>query len=94
MPSSTPLDPAEVTAALTELPGWSLVEGKLHKDYKFRNFGEAFGFMVRMALRSEQLDHHPEWSNVYNRVSVDLVTHSAEGITAKDIQWARTAEGL
>jgi 4a-hydroxytetrahydrobiopterin dehydratase len=82
------LSTTEVEAAIAKVGGWSLAEGKLHRDFKFGNFVEAFGFMCRAALVCEKMDHHPEWSNVYNKVKVDLVTHSAGGITELDIRLA------
>jgi len=75
--------------ALAELPGWAVVEGKLHKEYKFPDFIHAFGFMTTAALGIEKMNHHPEWFNVYNRVTVDLTTHDAQGITAKDAELAK-----
>jgi 4a-hydroxytetrahydrobiopterin dehydratase len=80
---------SELKEALDSLPGWSVVDGKLHKEFKFADFAHAFGFMTVAALGIEKLDHHPEWSNVYNRVTVDLTTHSAQGITSKDAELAK-----
>jgi 4a-hydroxytetrahydrobiopterin dehydratase len=68
------LDADAVEAGLAKLAGWALVDGKLHREFKFGNFVEAFGFMCRAALVCEKMDHHPEWSNVYNKVRVSLVT--------------------
>jgi len=79
----------ELKQALDSLPGWSVVDGKLHKEYKFASFAHAFGFMTTAALGIEKMDHHPEWFNVYNRVTVDLTTHSAQGITSKDVDLAK-----
>ncbi|HYL35825.1 MAG TPA: 4a-hydroxytetrahydrobiopterin dehydratase [Bryobacteraceae bacterium] len=79
----------ELKAALSELSGWSVVEGKLHKDYKFADFIHAFGFMSTAALAIEKMGHHPEWFNVYNRVTVDLTTHDAQGITSQDVDLAK-----
>ena len=79
----------ELKQALDSLPGWSVVDGKLHKEYKFPDFAHAFGFMTTAALGIEKMDHHPEWFNVYNRVTVDLATHSAQGITSKDVDLAK-----
>jgi 4a-hydroxytetrahydrobiopterin dehydratase len=78
-------------AALKELPGWSAGEGRdsIVRRYRFEDFNSAFGFMTRVALKAETLDHHPEWSNVYNRVEVVLTTHDADGVTALDVQLAR-----
>ena len=79
----------ELKAALSELSEWSVVGGKLHKDYKFADFIHAFGFMSTAALAIEKMGHHPEWFNVYNRVTVDLTTHDAQGITSKDVDLAK-----
>ncbi len=84
----------ELSAALAELPGWSLREGKLHRELRFANFSEAFGFMTRAALVAERMDHHPEWTNVWNRVEIDLVTHDSGGVTASDVALARELEKL
>lgn len=88
------LDDAAVSAALAELPGWSLRDGKLHRELRFEDFVAAFGFMSRVAIVAEKLDHHPEWSNFWNRVVVDLVTHDAGGITALDLELARRIDAL
>ena len=69
-------------------PDWDLVAGKLHRDIVLDNFAEAFAFMTEIAITAEKLDHHPEWSNVYNRVTIDLTTHDAGGITQLDLQLA------
>jgi 4a-hydroxytetrahydrobiopterin dehydratase len=90
--------PAKIgaAAALTELPLWSRVEGRdaIRRDYRFASFSAAFGWMTRVALAAEALDHHPEWFNVYNRVTVDLMTHDAQGITQKDVDLATLLEGI
>lgn len=88
------LGPREIEEALAELPGWSEREGRLHKSFRFRDFSEAFGFMTRVALTAETMNHHPEWSNVWNRVTVDLVTHDAGGLTNADVELARRIEAL
>lgn len=82
------LSDAEVETGLGGLSGWSLAEGKLHKEFHFADFVAAFGFMASAALMAEKLDHHPEWCNVYNRVVVDLSTHDAGGITSLDFDLA------
>ena len=77
--------------ALKSLPGWAAVEGgrdAIRKTFRFKDFNAAFGFMTRVALKADQLDHHPEWFNVYNRVEVTLATHDADGVTALDVQLA------
>ncbi len=78
-------------AALTRLSGWSKGEGArdaIHKSFKFKDFNAAFGFMTRVAMRADQLDHHPEWFDVYNRVDVTLATHDADGVTELDVTLA------
>ena len=80
----------QIRAELSGLQGWSVVNGKLHKDFVFDDFIEAFGFMCKAAMHIEKMNHHPEWFNVYNKISVDLVTHDAGGITQNDIALART----
>ncbi len=88
------LTDSEIEEILPELDGWSLENGKLKRDFKFPNFVEAFGFMTSAAIEAEKMDHHPEWSNVYNKVSVHLVTHSADGITSLDIELAKKMNAL
>lgn len=82
--------------ALAGLPGWSEVPGRdaIARSFRFRDFTEAFDFMARVAAEAERLDHHPEWSNVYNRVEITLSTHDAGGVTARDIELARLIDGL
>jgi 4a-hydroxytetrahydrobiopterin dehydratase len=82
----------ELGAALRELPGWEEREGKLHRELAFRDFAEAFAFMTRVALVAERLDHHPDWTNVWNRVSIALWSHDAGGITTRDVALARAIE--
>ena len=84
----------EVVAGLARLPDWELVADKLHRALDFRNFREAFGFMTRVALIAEKRDHHPEWSNVYARVVIDLQTHDAGGITQKDFDLSTAIDDL
>ena len=86
------LDDSEIRRALEDLPGWTFAAGKLHRELRFEGFAGAFGFMTTMALVSEAMNHHPEWSNVYDRVTIDLTTHDAGGVTAFDLAWARKAE--
>jgi 4a-hydroxytetrahydrobiopterin dehydratase len=88
------LSDAAIRDALAGLPGWTLAEGKLHREYRFPDFVAAFGFMTRAALVAEKLDHHPDWQNVYNRVVVDLWTHDAGGITERDLTLARRMDEL
>jgi 4a-hydroxytetrahydrobiopterin dehydratase len=84
----------EVAALLKGLPGWSIKGGKLHREYKFADFPHAFGMMATAAPAIEKMNHHPEWTNVYNRVTVDLTTHDAGGITQKDFDLAALLEGI
>jgi 4a-hydroxytetrahydrobiopterin dehydratase len=88
------LGDAEIPARLSALPGWSLEAGKLHKAFTFKDFVEAWSFMSAVALVAEALGHHPEWSNVWNRVTVDLSTHDASGLTALDFDLAARMEAL
>jgi 4a-hydroxytetrahydrobiopterin dehydratase len=82
--------------ALAKLEGWKQASGggAIHKSFKFADFNEAWGFMTRVALAAEKADHHPEWSNVYNKVEITLSTHDAGGVTAKDIKLAQFIDGL
>jgi 4a-hydroxytetrahydrobiopterin dehydratase len=88
------LTETEVQAALAGLPDWSVQNGKLHRAYKFPDFAHALGFMATAAPKIEKLDHHPEWANVYNRVTVHLVTHDSGGITKKDVELAGILEAI
>jgi 4a-hydroxytetrahydrobiopterin dehydratase len=77
-------------------PGWAYVPGRdaIYKSFKFKDFNEAFGFMTRVALIAEKMDHHPEWTNVYNKLDVTLTTHSAGGVTQKDLTLAKAMDAL
>jgi 4a-hydroxytetrahydrobiopterin dehydratase len=88
------LTDSQIAEGLGKLPGWKVEHGKLHREYKFADFPHAIGFMAIAAPSIEKNDHHPEWSNVYNRVTVDLTTHSAGGITQKDLDLAMLLEGI
>lgn len=94
MAAPTRLTETELAARLKALPGWSLTVGKLHKAFAFKDFAEAWGFMSAVALVAEAMGHHPEWSNVWNRVTVDLTTHDAGGISALDVDLAARMESL
>lgn len=95
MPSVTPLTGEEVGAALAGLPGWSVQSGKLHAEFHFSDFVEAFAFMTRVAFAAEASGHHPEWCNVYQHVVIDLVTHDAgNAISQKDVDLAHTIAKL
>lgn len=84
----------EIAAALASLPAWTIVDGKLHREFRFADFVEAFGFMTACALVAEQRNHHPEWSNVWNRVVVDLTTHDVGGLSDLDVALATTMDAL
>jgi 4a-hydroxytetrahydrobiopterin dehydratase len=88
------LSDGEITQALGRVPGWAVVNGKLHRELKFGTFVDAFGFMTRLAMIAERRDHHPEWQNVYDRVTIDLTTHEAQGITERDVALAEAANAL
>src|SRR5690606_24634446 len=92
MPKVEKLGDRERAEALAGLDGWSQDNGDrdaIHKLFRFKDFNAAFGFMARVALQAEKMDHHPEWSNVYNRVEVTLTTHDADGLTRLDVELAR-----
>jgi len=92
--AAVPLTPAEIDQLPQQLPGWSLVDGKLHRELVFADFNEAFGFMSRVALIAEAMGHHPEWRNVWNRVVVDLTTHDTGGLPNLDRQLAQRISAL
>ncbi len=88
------LSDAQIQANLEQVHGWTIEDGKLHKEFQFDTFVTAFGFMTQLALVAESLNHHPEWFNVYNRVTIDLTTHDAGGISELDFQWAKQADAI
>lgn len=88
------LTDTQIHEALAKLPGWTLTDGKLHREYEFSDFTHAFGFMAAAATRIEALNHHPEWVNVYGKVTVDLSTHDADGVTSYDTELADTLEEI
>ena len=88
------LGTGEIDEALASLDGWEVQGGKLHREFVFANFVEAFGFMARAALVAERSNHHPEWFNVYRTVRVDLTTHESGGITERDTALARAMNEL
>ncbi|MCU0886935.1 MAG: 4a-hydroxytetrahydrobiopterin dehydratase [Rubritepida sp.] len=90
------LDEAAREALPAELPEWRMVEGRdaIARGFRFRDFNAAWGFMSRVALLAEAQDHHPEWSNVYNRVEITLTTHDAGGLSARDVRLARAIDAL
>jgi 4a-hydroxytetrahydrobiopterin dehydratase len=84
----------EIKNELDDLSGWRMTGEKLHKDFVFADFNQAFGFMTRAAMEIEKMNHHPEWFNVYNKVSIDLTTHDAGGITQNDVNLAKFLNSL
>jgi len=88
------LSDADIDKELKSLAGWSIVNKKLHKEFQFENFNQAFGFMTRAAMEIEKMNHHPEWFNVYNRITVELTTHDAGGITKNDVNLAKILNSL
>ena len=92
--SNIKLSDAEISTLLEGLSDWTVENGKLHKEFQFDSFVGAFGFMARVALIAESMNHHPEWFNVYNRVTVDLATHDAGGISALDFELAKKIDAL
>ena len=88
------LSSEQISEELKNLQGWIVKDEKLHKDFEFDTFNEAFGFMTRAAMEIEKMNHHPEWFNVYNRLSVDLTTHDAGGITNNDVQLAKILNSI
>lgn len=92
----TRLTEAERAGLAAALPAWRLVEGRdaIARSYRFKDFSEAWGFMARVALLAEAQDHHPEWSNVWNRVEIVLSTHDAGGLSARDVRLAKAIDAL
>ena len=86
----------EREALLSELTDWTLANDRdaITRSFKFRSFNQAFGFMTRIAMQAEKLDHHPEWFNVYNRVEITLTTHDAGGLSLRDVKMARKIDAL
>ena len=88
------LNNGEIQMALAQLAGWELSNAKLHRELKFKDFNEAWGFMARVALIAEQMNHHPEWFNVWSTVKIDLSTHDVGGISDRDFELARRINAL
>ena len=88
------LSTEKISEELKNLPGWIIKEEKLHRDFEFEDFNHAFGFMTRAAMHIEKMNHHPEWFNVYNKITVDLMTHDVGGITQNDIELAKILNSL
>ena len=88
------LSEKEIAAELKKLPGWSVAGGNLHRVFEFADFKRAFGFMTQVALTAEAMNHHPDWSNSWNKVTIDLCTHSAGGLTKNDFELAGKIQQL
>ncbi len=88
------LSAEEVQEALENLSAWQLEEGKLSRTFTFGSFIEAFGFMTRVALHAEKMNHHPEWFNVYKEVKIDLISHDIGGLSERDVALAKKIDGL
>lgn len=88
------LSQIDIEEELKNLPGWSIVNEKLHKEFQFESFNQAFGFMTRSAMEIEKMNHHPEWFNVYNKITIELTTHDAGGITKNDVNLAKILNSL
>ncbi len=88
------LSEKEIQQEVRKLGGWKVVGGKVNKTFEFDDFVQAFGFMARVAMEAEKMNHHPEWFNVYNRVRIDLVTHDVGGISNYDIKLAKTIDRI
>ena len=87
-----PLGNEQILARIDEIPDWEVMDGKLHREVQFANFVEAFGFMTKVALIAEKRNHHPDWSNSWNRVTIDIVNHDAGGITDACFELAEAIE--
>jgi 4a-hydroxytetrahydrobiopterin dehydratase len=92
--AAEPLSASQIAALSEELPAWSQVNGKLRRELSFADFSAAFGFMARVALAAEQLGHHPEWSNVWNKVVIELTTHDTGGLSNLDVKLAHRIDAL
>jgi len=88
------LSQTDIDEELKNLLGWSVINEKLHKEFQFDSFNQAFGFMTRAAMEIEKMNHHPEWFNVYNRITIELTTHDAGGITKNDVNLAKILDSL
>lgn len=91
---ATPLTPTQIEALATTLPAWTLTNGKLQRDLRFTDFVEAFAFLTKVALIAEAMGHHPEWSNVWNRVTISLTTHDSGGLSSLDLEMAARIDRL
>lgn len=94
MANGKKLSDSEIKDALGALVGWSMKDGKLHRSFSFADFSEAWGFMCRVALVAENMNHHPEWFNVWNKVQIDLSTHDVGGVSGLDVEMARRIDKM
>ncbi len=94
MAAAEMLSETQISEAVASLEGWELRDGKLHREFKFNNFVEAWGFMSRIALLAEKMNHHPEWFNVWNTVRIDLSTHEVGGLSNFDVELAKNINAL
>lgn len=92
--AAQPLSTEQIADLALQLPAWSVVDGKLHRELRFADFNAAFGFMSRVALLAEAMGHHPEWSNIWNRVVIDLTTHDTGGLSNLDVELARRIDAV
>jgi 4a-hydroxytetrahydrobiopterin dehydratase len=90
------LTPDALAKLAVDLPNWQLARANaaLHSSFKFADFNEAFGFMTRVAIKAQEMDHHPEWSNVYDKVEITLSTHEAKGLTERDVELAKFIDSI
>ncbi len=88
------LTETDITSRLEKMDGWEYEDNALHTSFEFENFKDAFSAMSRIAFEAESLNHHPDWSNVYNVVNISLSTHDADGVTEKDFQLAKAIDGI
>lgn len=93
-PIANSLSTEEIREALNHLPGWEFIDNKLHKEFRFKDFNAAFGFMTRVALEAEAMNHHPEWFNAYKVVIIDLYRHLKGDVTDLDVELALRIEKL
>jgi 4a-hydroxytetrahydrobiopterin dehydratase len=88
------LTEAQAREAVAQLSGWTIRDGKFHREFKFADFNEAWGFMSRVALVAERMNHHPDWSNVWSTVRIDLRTHDVDGLSDRDVELAKRINGM
>ncbi len=94
MSKTVKLTETQIAEAVASLDGWQLRDGKLHREFKFKNFVEAWGFMSRVALLAEKMNHHPDWFNVWNTVRIALSTHEVGGLSNSDVELATKINAL